>query len=69
MRLPGDGTATWTGPTHFMTDLYAQKFELPLKDFINTGDEGFYSFYGEQPIKMKGTDKQKSLYLLLLVSS
>lgn len=54
MRLPGNGTPYWTGPSHFMTDYYAQKFDLPLKQFVNSSDEGFYYFYGQEPIKMKG---------------
>ena len=49
MRLPGTGKPDWTGPSHFVTDFYAQHFQLPLKKFINTGDQGYYSIYGEPP--------------------
>lgn len=54
MRLPGTGLPDWEGPAHFMTDFYAQKFQLPLKKFVNSCDEGYYSFYGDPPIKNKG---------------
>ena len=54
MRLPGTGEPDRTGPSHFMTDFYSQKFQLPLKQFINTGDKGYLSFYGETPIQMSG---------------
>ena len=54
MRLPGTGAPDWKGPSHFMTDFYAQKFEIPRKDFVNETPNGYYFFFGKPPIKMSG---------------
>ena len=53
MPFAGTGKPDWTGPSHFVTDFYAQHFQLPLKKFINTGDQGYYTIYGEPRIKMQ----------------
>lgn len=54
MRLPGTGEPKWEGPSHFMTDFYATKFELPLIPFVNSSPNGYYKFYGEPAIKAIG---------------
>lgn len=60
MRLPGtgetavDGDAATDEPSHFMTDFYAQKLGATVIPFVNTGTNGFYRFYGEEPIRMSG---------------
>ena len=43
MRLPGTGAKDWTGPSHFMTDFYAQKFDIPRIEFVNKTPNGYYS--------------------------
>ena len=54
MREPGTGKPDWVGPSHFMTDFYTQKFQLPVTEFVQYNDQTFYSFYGEAPIKRAG---------------
>ena len=54
MRLPGTGAPGWKGPSHFMTDFYAQKFDIPRKQFVNETKNGYYYFYGKS-VKISGT--------------
>ena len=54
MRLPGTGRKDWTGPSHFMTDFYIQKFQLPLEEFAQCSDQTYYAFNGKTPIKKAG---------------
>jgi monoamine oxidase len=62
MRLPGKGIQGEGGPSHFMTDFYAQQFDLPLKDFVNSNSNGYYKFYGKPAIRMSEWDKNKKEY-------
>ena len=54
MRLPGTGEPGWDGPSHFMTDFYAQHFKLPIIPFVNSGPNGYYKFYDQPAIQMSG---------------
>jgi monoamine oxidase len=61
MRLPGeiDADGDVDDPSHYLTYLYAKKFELQHTQFINATDEGYYKFSGESPIKMKKWNEDK----------
>ncbi len=55
MREPGTGKSDdGNGRSHFMTDFYAQKFQLPVTEFVQYSDQTYLSFYGETPIKEAG---------------
>ena len=69
MRLPGTGERDWNGPSHFMTDFYAQQFKLPIIPFVNSNPNGYYKFYGKPAIKMSGKllyNIDARVYLLFL---
>ena len=55
MREPGTGRKDWTGPSHFMTDFYIQKFQLPTEEFVLFSDQTYHVFNGKPPIKRAGT--------------
>ena len=58
MRLPGRGEPDQpvTDASHFMVDFYAgeEKFNIPKKPFVNECEYGYYKFYGQNQIRMRG---------------
>ena len=56
MRLPGKGLPDWKGPSHYLTDFYAEQFNLPVIPFVNQDDNGWLSFYDQPPIQILGIE-------------
>ena len=56
MRLPGAGKPGSTGPSHYLTDYYGHKFNLPVIPFRNCDDNGWLSFYDQPPIQIFGNN-------------
>ena len=54
MRLPGTGKQGWKGPSHYLTDFYAQQFHLKVTPFVNKNENGWLSFYDQPPIQILG---------------
>ena len=40
--------------THFLSDFYIQKFQLPVVDFVNENENGFLKFYNMPKVRMCG---------------
>ena len=40
--------------THFLSDFYIQKFQLPVIDFVNQNTNGFLKFYNMPKVRMCG---------------
>ena len=52
MRLPGEPGSP--GPSHYLTDYYGHKFNLPVIPFKNCDENGWLSFYDQPPIQIHG---------------
>ena len=72
MRLPGTGTKNWTGPSHYLTDFYANEFKVKTQPFVNYCEHGYYRFYDQTPVKINGKAaaliySSSPLYVTLLI--